>query len=70
LKTINVSNEDLENKSLINYLKEQKRKGLNALVTGNVKLKENHEIYASLYERTGLKTSRAAERKRHARTPD
>jgi len=55
LKTISVSNELLEDKLLINYLKEQKRKGLNALVTGNVKLEENHEIYASLCKKAGLK---------------
>jgi len=55
LKTISVGNELLEDKSLINYLREQRRKGLNALVTGNVKLEENHKIYASLCERTGLK---------------
>jgi len=55
LKTISVSNELLEDKSLINYLKEQKMKGLNALVTGNVKLEENHEIHASLCKRVGLK---------------
>ena len=30
-------------------------KGLNALVTGNVKLEENHEIYASLCKKAGLK---------------
>ena len=55
LKTISVSNELLEDKSLINYLKEQKRKGLNALVMGNVKLEENHEIHASLCKKAGLK---------------
>ena len=55
LKIISVNNELLEDKSLINYLLEQKRKGLEALVTGNVKLEENHEIYASLCERTGIR---------------
>jgi len=55
LKTISVSNELLEDKSLINYLREQERKGLNALDTENVKLEEDHEIYASLCEKAGLK---------------
>ena len=54
LRTIAVSNEVSEDRSLINYLKEQNRRGLNALVSGNVKLEENHEIYASLCEKTGL----------------
>ena len=55
LKTISVGEEIEEDERLIKYLKEQKRKGLNTLVTGNVKLEENHEIYRSLCKRAGLK---------------
>jgi len=54
LEVLKIDNEIPEDKSLINYLREQNKKGLSALVTGNVKLEENHEIYASLCEKTGL----------------
>ena len=54
LKTISVGEEIEKDERLIRYLREQKRKGLNTLVTGNVKLEEHHEIYGSLCERAGL----------------
>jgi len=57
LKTISVGEEIEKDEGLIRYLREQERKGLNTLVTGNVKLEEHHEIYESLCERcerTGL----------------
>jgi len=54
LKTISVGEEIEKDERLIEYLKEQKRKGLNTLVTGNVKLEEHHEIYESLCEKAGL----------------
>ena len=54
LEVLKIDNEIPEDKSLINYLRDQNEKGLSALVIGNVKLEENHEIYASLCEKTGL----------------
>jgi len=54
LKTISVGEEIEKDGGLIRYLREQERRGLNTLVTGNVKLEEHHEIYGSLCERAGL----------------
>ncbi|HDJ66323.1 MAG TPA: hypothetical protein ENF33_01220 [Nitrososphaeria archaeon] len=54
LKTISVGEEIEKDEGLIRYLREQERKGLNTLVTGNVKLEEHHEIYESLCERARL----------------
>jgi len=54
LKTISVGEEIEKDEGLIRYLREQERKGLNTLVTGNVKLGVHHEIYGSLCERAGL----------------
>ena len=55
LKVLKVSNELSKDKSLITYLERLKERGITALVTGNVKIEENHNIYAELCERVGLK---------------
>ena len=55
LKTINVGNEIQEDKSLIAYLGRLKEQGTTTLVTGNVKIEENHNIYVELCEKVGLK---------------
>ena len=54
LKVLKVSNELSEDKSLITYLERSKEQGITALVTGNVKIEENHNIYAELCEKVGL----------------
>ena len=54
LKMISVGEEIEKDEGLMRYLREQKRKGLNTLVTGNVKLEEYHKIYGSLCEGAGL----------------
>jgi len=55
LKVLKVSNELSKDKSLITYLERLKERGITALVTGNVKIEENHNIYAELCEKVGLK---------------
>jgi len=55
LEKLKVSNEIPEDKSLITYLERLRERGITALVTGNVKIEENHNIYAELCERVGLK---------------
>ena len=54
LKVLEVSNEFSEDKSLITYLERLKERGVATLVTGNVKIEENHNIYAKLCKRVGL----------------
>jgi len=54
LEVLKVSNEIPEDKSLITYLERLKERGITVLVTGNVKIEENHSIYAELCEKIGL----------------
>jgi len=54
LEKLKVSNEIPEDKSLITYLERLRERGITALVTGNVKIEENHNIYAELCEKVGL----------------
>jgi len=54
LEALKISNEIPEDKSLITYLERLKEQGITALVTGNVKIEENHNIYAKLCEKVGL----------------
>jgi len=54
LETLKVSDEIPEDKSLITYLERLKEQGITALVTGNVKIEENHNIYAKLCEKVEL----------------
>ena len=54
LEVLKVSNEIPEDKSLITYLERLRERGITALVTGNVKIEENHNIYAELCEKVGL----------------
>lgn len=37
-----------KDQKLIEYLEEQKSKGISALITGNVALEENHKVYEGL----------------------
>ena len=54
LKTMSVGEEIEKDERIIRYLREQKRKGLNTLLTGNVKLEVHRAIYGSLCERARL----------------
>jgi len=54
LEALEISNEIPEDKSLITYLERLKEQGITTLVTGNVKIEENHNIYAKLCKRVGL----------------
>ena len=54
LKVLKVSNELSKDKSLIAYLERLKERAITALVTGNVKIEENHNTYAKLCEKVGL----------------
>ena len=54
LEALKISNEIPEDKSLITYLERLKEQGITTLVTGNVKIEENHNIYAKLCKRVGL----------------
>ena len=54
LEVLKISDEILEDKSLIAYLERSKERGITTLVTGNVKVEENHNIYAELCEKVGL----------------
>jgi len=54
LEVLKVNNEIPEDKSLTTYLERLKERGITTLVTGNVKIEENHNIYAELCEKVGL----------------
>jgi len=54
LEALKVSNEIPEDKSLITYLERLKEQGITTLVTGNVKIEENHTTYVKLCEKVGL----------------
>ena len=54
LEVLKVSNEIPEDKSLITYLERLKEQGITTLVTGNVKIEENHTTYVKLCEKVGL----------------
>jgi len=54
LEKLKVSNEIPEDKSLITYLERLRERGITALVTGNVKIEENHTTYAKLCKKVGL----------------
>ena len=54
LEALKVSNEILEDKLLITYLERLKEQGITTLVTGNVKIEENHTTYVKLCEKVGL----------------
>ena len=54
LEVLRVSDEILEDKLLISYLERSREQGITALVTGNVKIEENHNTYAKLCEKVGL----------------
>jgi len=55
LKIIKVGESIEKDQKFTRYLEEQRRKGINILITGNVKLEEHHKIFKSLCDRTGLK---------------
>jgi len=54
LEALKVSNEITEDKLLITYLERLKEQGITTLVTGNVKIEENHTTYVKLCEKVGL----------------
>ena len=54
LEVLRVSDEILEDKLLISYLERSREQDITALVTGNVKIEENHNTYAKLCEKVGL----------------
>ena len=54
LEVLKVSDEIRKDRSLITYLDRLRERGVTALVTGNVKIEENHNTYAKLCEKVGL----------------
>ena len=54
MEVLKVSDEIRKDRSLITYLDRLKEQDITVLVTGNVKIEENHNTYAKLCEKVGL----------------
>lgn len=54
LKVIKVDRDFWSDELLINYLRKRREEGVDSIVTGNVKLDENSELYNLLCEEAGL----------------
>ena len=54
LEVLKVSDEIRKDRSLITYLDRLREQDITVLVTGNVKIEENHNTYTKLCEKVGL----------------